>query len=151
MKNKRTLVRWLIVIVLLGAVVAFFALGLQHQLSLEALKARQQDLAAFRQAHPVWLAAGFFLVYVAFTALSLPAATLLTLGAGAVFGLLEGTVLVSFASSIGATLAFLASRFVLRDTVQNRFGKRLTTINEGVQREGGFYLCRYFRSSWSTW
>ncbi len=140
MKNKLTLVRWLVVIALLGAVVAFFALGLQHELSLAALKTRQHDLDAFRQAHPVWLAAGFFLVYVAFTALSLPAATLLTLGAGAVFGLIEGTVLVSFASSIGATLAFLASRFVLRDTVQQRFGKRLATINEGVQREGGFYL-----------
>ena len=140
MTNKLTLVRWLIVLALLGAVVAFFALGLQHQLSLEALRARQHDLDAFRHAHPVWLAAGFFLVYVAFTALSLPAATLLTLAAGAVFGLIEGTVLVSFASSIGATLAFLASRFVLRDTVQQRFGTRLTAINEGVKREGGFYL-----------
>ena len=140
MKGKLTLVRWLLVLALLGAVVAFFALGLQHQFSLEVLKARQHDLAAFRHAHPVWLAAGFFLVYVAFTALSLPAATLLTLAVGAVFGLLEGTVLVSFASSIGATLAFLASRFVLRDAVQQRFGKRLSTINEGVQREGGFYL-----------
>ena len=140
MKKSFTPLRWLLVIALLGAVVAFFALGLQHQLSLDVLKARQHDLDAFRQAHPVWLAAGFFLAYVAITALSLPAATLLTLAAGAVFGLLEGTVLVSFASSIGATLAFLASRFVLRDTVQKRFGKRLVKINEGVQREGGFYL-----------
>ncbi|HEV7123382.1 MAG TPA: FAD-dependent oxidoreductase [Rhodanobacter sp.] len=140
MKSRLTLVRWLIIIALLGAVLTFFALGLQHQLSLEALKASQQDLDAFRQAHPAWLAAGFFLVYVACAALSLPAATLLTLGAGAVFGVFEGTMLVSFASSIGATLAFLASRFVLRDMVQQRFAKRLSTINEGVQREGGFYL-----------
>jgi pyruvate/2-oxoglutarate dehydrogenase complex dihydrolipoamide dehydrogenase (E3) component/uncharacterized membrane protein YdjX (TVP38/TMEM64 family) len=140
MKNKHTLVRWLIVVVLLGAVVAFFAFGLQHQFSLQALKARQHDLDAFRQAYPVWLAAGFFLVYVAITALSLPAATLLTLGAGAVFGLLEGTVLVSFASSIGATLSFLASRFVFRNTVQRRFGKRLRAINEGIEREGALYL-----------
>ena len=140
MKNKHTLVRWLIVVVLLGGVVAFFAFGLQHQFSLEALKARQHDLDAFRQAQPVWLAAGFFLMYVAVTALSLPAATLLTLGAGAVFGLLEGTVLVSFASSIGATLSFLASRFVFRDTVQQRFGKRLRAINEGIEREGALYL-----------
>lgn len=140
MKSKLTSIRWLVVIALLGAVVAFFALGLQHQLSLEALKARQHDLDAFRQVHPVGLAAGFFVVYVAVTALSLPAATLLTLAAGAVFGLLEGTLLVSFASSVGATLAMLASRFVLRDTVQERFGKRLTTINEGMRREGAFYL-----------
>ncbi len=140
MKNKLTPIRWLVVLALLGAVVAFFALGLQHQFSLEALKERQQALDAFRQTHPLWLAAGFFLAYVVVTALSLPVATLLTLVAGAVFGLLEGTVLVSFASSIGATLAMLASRFVLRDAVQERFGKRLTTINEGMRREGAFYL-----------
>lgn len=138
--KKLTLVRWLVVIALLAAVVTFFALGLQHQFSLDALKARQHDLDAYRQAHPVMLAGGFFLIYVAFTALSLPAATLLTLAAGAVFGLLEGIVLVSFASSLGASLAFLASRFVLRDTVQQRFGKRLVTINEGIRREGAFYL-----------
>ncbi len=140
MKKNTTLVRWLIVIGLLGAVVAFFALGLQHQLSLDVLKARQDDLDAWRQAHPLLLAGGFFLVYVAVTALSLPVATLLTLAAGAIFGLFEGTVLVSFASSIGATLAMLASRFVLRDAVQARFGKRLSTINAGMQREGAFYL-----------
>ncbi len=138
--KKLTLIRGLVVIALLGAVLAFFALGLQHQFSLEALKARQHDLDAYRQAHPGLLAAGFFLVYVAFAALSLPAATLLTLAAGAVFGLLEGTVLVSFASSIGATLAFLASRFVLGEAVQKRFGKRLETINEGMRREGALYL-----------
>jgi len=140
MKKNATLIRWVIVIGLLGAVVAFFALGWQHQFTLDALKARQQALDGYRQAHPWAMGGGFFLVYVLFAALSLPAATLLTLAAGAVFGLLEGTVLVSFASSIGATLAFLASRFVLRDTVQQRFGKRLATINEGVQRDGAFYL-----------
>ncbi|MFA6230018.1 MAG: FAD-dependent oxidoreductase [Rhodanobacter sp.] len=138
--KKLTLVRWLVVIALLAAVVTFFALGLQHQFSLDALKARQHDLDAYRLAHPITLAGGFFLIYVAFAALSLPAATLLTLAAGALFGLLEGIVLVSFASSLGASLAFLASRFVLRDTVQQRFGKRLLTINQGIQREGAFYL-----------
>ena len=140
MKKNSTFIRWLIVLALLGGVVAFFAFGLQHEFTLEALKARRAALDSYRQAHPLLLAGGFFLAYVAVTALSLPAATLLTLTAGAVFGLLEGTVLVSFASSIGATLAFLASRFVLRDTVQERFGKRLSTINEGIQREGAFYL-----------
>ncbi len=140
MKDKHTLIRWLIVVALLGAVVAFFVFGLQHQFSLDALKARQHDLDAWRQAHPILLAGGFLIAYVAVTALSLPVAVLLTLAAGAVFGLLEGTVLVSFASSIGATLAFLASRFVLRDTVQQRFGKRLRVVNEGMQREGAFYL-----------
>ena len=140
MKNSTTIIRWLIVIGLLGAVVAFFALGWQHQFTLDALKARQQGLDVYRQAHPWLLGVGFFLVYVAFTALSLPAATLLTLAGGALFGLLEGTLLVSFASSLGATLAFLASRFVFRDTVQQRFGKRLRAVNEGMQREGALYL-----------
>ena len=140
MKNKTTLIRSLIVIGLLGAVIAFFALGLQHQFNLEALKTRQHALAGYRQAHPWLLAAIFFMVYVAFAALSLPAATLLTLAGGALFGLLEGTLLVSFASSMGATLAFLASRYVFRDTVQRRFGKRLRPVNEGMQREGALYL-----------
>ncbi|MEO8748018.1 MAG: FAD-dependent oxidoreductase, partial [Rhodanobacter sp.] len=140
MKRSSTIFRWLIVVALLGAVVAFFSLGWQHQFTLDALKARQHALEAWRQGHPVALAGGFLLIYVAVTALSLPVATLLTLAAGALFGLLEGTVLVSFASSIGATLAFLASRFVLRDTVQRRFGKRLTAINEGMSHEGAFYL-----------
>ncbi|MDE2307172.1 MAG: FAD-dependent oxidoreductase [Xanthomonadaceae bacterium] len=140
MKSKTTLIRWLIVIGLLGAAAAFFALGLQHQFTLEALKARQHALAGFRQAHPWLLAGAFFLIYVAFAALSLPAATLLTLAAGAVFGLLEGMLLVSFASSIGATLAFLASRFVFRDAVQRRFGKRLQAIDRGMRREGALYL-----------
>jgi pyruvate/2-oxoglutarate dehydrogenase complex dihydrolipoamide dehydrogenase (E3) component/uncharacterized membrane protein YdjX (TVP38/TMEM64 family) len=140
MKKNRTFVRWLVVLALLGGAVAFFSFGLQHEFTLDALKARRAALEGYRQARPLLLAGGFFLAYVAVTALSLPAATLLTLAAGAVFGLVEGTVLVSFASSIGATLAFLASRFVLRDTVQERFGKRLSTINEGIQREGAFYL-----------
>ncbi len=140
MNSKLTPLRWLIVLALLGAVVAFFALGVQHQLSLAALKAHEQHLAVFRQAHPVGLAIGFFLLYIAATALSLPTASLLALAAGAVFGLLEGVVLVSFASTIGATLAFLASRFVLRDAVQRRFGKRLIAVNEGMRRDGAFYL-----------
>ncbi|HYN12076.1 MAG TPA: FAD-dependent oxidoreductase, partial [Burkholderiales bacterium] len=91
-------------------------------------------------AHPGLTAFGFFVLYVAVTGLSLPGATLMTLVAGAVFGLLLGTLIVSFASSIGATIAFLASRFLLRDWVQRRFGAQLKPINDGVAREGGFYL-----------
>ncbi|MDE1893434.1 MAG: FAD-dependent oxidoreductase [Xanthomonadaceae bacterium] len=140
MKTNTILIRWVIVVGLLGAVVAFFALGWQHQFTLDALKARQHALDGYRQAHPWILASGFLLAYVAIAALSLPAATPMTLAAGAVFGLLEGSVLVSFASSIGAALAFLASRFVLRDTVQQRFGQRLAAVDEGIRREGAFYL-----------
>ncbi len=132
--------RGLLLIALIGAVVLFFAFGLQHQFSLDALKSHQQSLDAYRQAHAFEFAAGFLFIYIAFTALSLPAAALLTVAGGARFGLLEGTLLVSFASSIGATLAFLASRFVFRDAVQRRFANRLETVNQNIRREGAFYL-----------
>ena len=140
MKNKAILLRVAILIGALGAIGAFFAFGEAHQLSLDALKAHEHDIAEYGRVHPISLAVEYFLIYVAFVALSLPAATLLTVAAGAVFGPIEGTLLVSFASSVGATLAFLASRYVFRDAVQRRFGERLQTINEGMTREGGVYL-----------
>jgi pyruvate/2-oxoglutarate dehydrogenase complex dihydrolipoamide dehydrogenase (E3) component/uncharacterized membrane protein YdjX (TVP38/TMEM64 family) len=127
-------------LVIVFALVAFFAAGGQRYFSFENLKAQQAAIEAWREGHPWQTAAGFFLLYVAFTALSLPAATLLTLLAGAIFGLGWGTLLVSFASAIGATLAMLAARFVLRDWVQQRFGQRLEGVNRGVAREGAFYL-----------
>lgn len=128
-------------LLLLGAlVVAFFAFDLGQYLNLATLKARQDEIAAFRQANP-WLAAGsYFVIYIVVTALSLPGAALLTLAGGAVFGLWSGLLIVSFASTIGATLAFLISRFLLRDWVLARFGARLKTIDEGVRRDGAFYL-----------
>ena len=125
---------------LLALVTAFFILDLGEYLSLATLKARQAEIADFRNASP-WLAAGaYFVIYVLVTALSLPGAALLTLAGGAVFGLFWGLVIVSFASTIGATLAFLSARFLLRDWVVNRFGQRLKTIDEGVRRDGAFYL-----------
>ena len=130
-----------IVVLLIAAVIAaFFAFGGQKYLTFEAIKAQQAALSDYYKANAGQTIAVYFLVYVAVTALSLPGAALMTLLAGAIFGLLAGTVIVSFASSIGATLAFLASRFLLRDWVQAKFGARLTGINEGVAREGGFYL-----------
>jgi pyruvate/2-oxoglutarate dehydrogenase complex dihydrolipoamide dehydrogenase (E3) component/uncharacterized membrane protein YdjX (TVP38/TMEM64 family) len=130
----------LVLVALAVAVVLYFALDLGRYFSLDAFKAQQAAIEAYRQANP-WLASGiYFVVYVAVTALSLPGAAVMTLAGGAIFGLLWGTVLVSFASSIGATLAFLASRFLLRDWVQSRFGERLRAINLGVEKEGGFYL-----------
>jgi pyruvate/2-oxoglutarate dehydrogenase complex dihydrolipoamide dehydrogenase (E3) component/uncharacterized membrane protein YdjX (TVP38/TMEM64 family) len=131
----------LVVLAIVAAIVAFFALDLGRFLTLESVKARQAELAALVETRPFATAAGFFVAYVLATALSLPgAATVLTLLAGALFGLLGGVVLVSFASSIGATLAFLASRFVLRDAVRARFGDKLGAIDEGVRRDGAFYL-----------
>lgn len=140
MKNRFNIVRIVILVALLGAILAFFGFGWEHELSLEALKAHQHDLDIYAKANPYTLAMEFFLLYVAFAALSLPAATLLTAAAGALFGLWEGTLLVSFASSIGATLAFLASRYVFREAVQRRFGKRLRAVSKGMQREGSLYL-----------
>lgn len=125
---------------LLLAVAVFFALGLQRYLSLEALKAGLGQFTQWREAFPVRTAAAFFGVYVVVAALSLPGATLLTLAAGALFGLGWGLLLVSFASTAGATLAFWVSRYLLRDWVQQRFGARLKTINEGIEKEGAFYL-----------
>ena len=118
----------------------FFALDLGHYLSLDWLKAQQAAIAAYRADHPLAAVAAYFALYVAVTALSLPGAALMTLAGGAVFGLLWGTLIVSFASSIGATLAFLASRFLLRDWVMTRFGRRLAAIDAGVRKEGAFYL-----------
>jgi pyruvate/2-oxoglutarate dehydrogenase complex dihydrolipoamide dehydrogenase (E3) component/uncharacterized membrane protein YdjX (TVP38/TMEM64 family) len=130
----------LLLVVLLALVAAFFLFDLGRFLSLDYIKQRQDDLAAAYAARPALFIGVFFVVYVASVAASLPVATVLTLAAGAVFGLLAGTVIVSFASSVGSTLAFLASRYVLRDSVQSRFGKQLDEINKGVERDGIFYL-----------
>jgi pyruvate/2-oxoglutarate dehydrogenase complex dihydrolipoamide dehydrogenase (E3) component/uncharacterized membrane protein YdjX (TVP38/TMEM64 family) len=121
-------------------IAAWFAFDLGRWFTLHAVRARQADFAALYAERPLAVAGVFFVVYVALTALSFPGATVMTLVAGAVFGLVAGTVLVSFASSLGATLAFLASRYVLRDGVRRRFGKWLTEIDRGVAREGAFYL-----------
>ncbi|MDP3373936.1 MAG: FAD-dependent oxidoreductase [Hydrogenophaga sp.] len=129
----------LLVAVLLG-IVAFFALGLDRYFSLAFLKESQASLATLREQQPLQLALGFFLVYVAVTALSLPGAVIVTLAGGAIFGLGWGLLLVSFASSVGATLAFLTARFLLRDSVQSRFGQRMADMDKGIQKDGAFYL-----------
>ena len=118
----------------------FFWLDLGRFLSLEALQAGQQELDAFVRENFLLALGGFFVVYVAVTALSIPGAAVMTLAAGAVFGLVTGTLLVSFASSLGATLAFLLSRFLLQDYVESKFGPTAEKINKGVDAEGGYYL-----------
>lgn len=129
-----------LVIVLLSLAWAFFAFDLQRFFTLETLKAQQEAIAAYRTARPFLAITIYALLYVAVTGLSLPGAAVLTLAGGAVFGLLWGTVIVSFASTIGATLAFLASRFLFRDAVKARFGERLKAIDSGIVRDGAFYL-----------
>jgi pyruvate/2-oxoglutarate dehydrogenase complex dihydrolipoamide dehydrogenase (E3) component/uncharacterized membrane protein YdjX (TVP38/TMEM64 family) len=121
-------------------IVTYVAFDVGQYLSLEYIKARQADIAAYRQDHALQSVVIYFTLYVLVTGLSLPGAAIMTLIGGAIFGLLWGTVIVSFASSLGATLAFLAARFLFRDTVQGRFGTRLRAVNAGVARDGAFYL-----------
>lgn len=141
--------RILLVVGVVALIAAYFIIQPGHYLggacgqglfSLDCFKAQRANLDAFYQANPFGLTVGFFVVYVLVAALSIPGALVMTLAAGAIFGLLVGTVLVSFASSIGATLAFLVARFVLRDSIQKKFGRRLKAINQGVEKDGAFYL-----------
>ncbi|MGL4795638.1 MAG: FAD-dependent oxidoreductase [Aeromonas jandaei] len=132
--------RLLLVLVMGCLIGAFFAFDLGHYLSLPQLQARQAELAALVDRHFVSAALLFVAVYVVSTALSLPGASLLTLAGSAVFGVVWGLLLVSFASSIGATLAFLSARFLLRDWVERRFGDKLASLQAGMKREGALYL-----------
>ncbi len=131
-------------IVIAVAVVAliggFFIFDLGRFFTLEYFNAQRDAILAYREANPALSALVYFALYVAVTGLSLPGAAIMTLVGGAVFGLLWGTVIVSFASTLGATLAFLVSRFLLRDWVQGRFGDSLRTVNREVERDGAFYL-----------
>jgi pyruvate/2-oxoglutarate dehydrogenase complex dihydrolipoamide dehydrogenase (E3) component/uncharacterized membrane protein YdjX (TVP38/TMEM64 family) len=138
--RSATLRRWAVIVAIAAGLVLFFWLDLDRFLSLESIASQQDRLEAWRAARPLTAAAAFFLAYVAVTALSLPGAAAMTLAVGAVFGLGWGLLIVSFASTIGATLAFLASRTLLRDWVQSRFGGRLRAVNEGIAKDGAFYL-----------
>lgn len=128
-------------LLLIAALVGlFFYFDAQHYLSLDYLKAKQVEIEAYRQHHP-WLAILLYAVlYIAVTGLSLPGAAVLTMAGGGIFGLLWSTIIVSFASTIGATLAFLAARFLFRDWVTVRFGQRLQAIEAGLSRDGAYYL-----------
>ena len=130
----------ILVLVLLGAIVGYVLFDLGQILSLENFKASQADIVAAKDANPALYIAGFFILYVAVTGLSIPGAAIMTLIAGALFGVVVGTIIVSFASTLGATLAFLSARFVLREWVQGKFGERLRAIDEGLEKDGAFYL-----------
>ena len=136
MNAKRIAVVGLVAV--LGA--AFFAFDLGRFFSLAYVQASSARFAALYAEHPVAVVAGYFAVYVAVAALSLPGATVVSLAGGALFGFWVGLAVISFASSIGATLACAVSRFVLRDWVSRRFGGRLAAIDRGIEREGAFYL-----------
>lgn len=131
-----------LIIVATGAVLVaiFFTFDLQQYLTLNYLKESQARFAELYHEKPGLTIGGYMVSYILVTALSLPGAVILTLAGGALFGFTTGFLAVSFASSIGATLACFVARFVLRDWVQNKFGDKLTTINDGIAREGAFYL-----------
>jgi len=134
-------IRVVVVLAALGAVaLAFFALGLHQQLSFSSLKERQAELESLYARHPAAMLALLFAGYVVLATTSLPGGAAATIAAGAVFGIGVATLVISFASSIGATFAFLLSRYVFRDWVEARFGERLARIDQGVAREGALYL-----------
>ena len=135
--NSRKLI---IAALLLGGIIAFFVFDIGRFFSLGFLKDSQASFQTLYVEKPIQVVAVFFAAYVAVTGLSLPGAAIMTLAAGAFFGLGLGTVVVSFASTLGATLAMLAARYLLRDSIQARFGKRLEGINKGIEKEGAFYL-----------
>ncbi|MGE6661287.1 FAD-dependent oxidoreductase [Pseudomonas sp. NPDC077408] len=134
------LTRWLIVLFFVVATACFFWFDLEQYLTLEMIQAKSGALRDQVQAHPWWAGSVFFAAYVALTVMSFPGTVVLTLLAGALFGLVGGTLMVSFASNIGALVAMLISRFLLRDWIQKRFAKQIASINRGLERDGAFYL-----------
>lgn len=127
-------------LLLVAAIVTLLAIGLRHGMSLQTLKGSRHTLLAMNGAHPLSFAAAFFGLYVLATAISLPVAELMTVAAGALFGWLEGTLLASFASTLGAILAMLSSRLLFRDWVRRHAGEHLKRMERGVARDGAFYL-----------
>ncbi|MGH8192006.1 MAG: TVP38/TMEM64 family protein [Rhodanobacteraceae bacterium] len=128
------------VAIAIAAIILFFLSGAQHHLNFETLQRSREWFAAAQVNHPWRLAFTFLGILIGVVALSLPLLTIMTLAAGAIFGVVEGTVLMSFGSTIGATLVLLASRFVFKDAVRQRFEHRLHKIDAGMERDGAFYL-----------
>ena len=135
--NKSKLI---LVVVVIALIATFFAFDLGRFFSLEYFKSQQAAINAYYHANPAQTIAVYFFVYVAIAAFSLPGAGITTLIGGAIFGVVTGVIVVSFASTIGATLAFLMSRFVLGEWVQSKYGEKLKTLNDGMAKEGAFYL-----------
>jgi uncharacterized membrane protein YdjX (TVP38/TMEM64 family) len=139
-KKRKIINKVVIVGVIALGIVAFRYFDLGQYLTLEYIKGSQEKFQALYLSNRFLVIATYMGIYIAVTALSLPGAAVLTLAGGGLFGLVVGTVVVSFASTIGASLACLVSRFLLREWVQNKFGDKLKTINSGIEKEGAFYL-----------
>ncbi len=139
-KKSGNLQKIVIVLVIIGLIAAFKIFNLGEYLSLEYIKESQQHFQELYSQNMAAVIAGYMAVYILVTSLSLPGAAVMTLAGGALFGLVAGTIIVSFASTIGATLACIVARFILRDWVQGKLGDKLKTVNDGVEKEGAFYL-----------
>ncbi len=140
MKLGKQQAKWLLASIAVLVVIAFFYLDLGQWLSLDNLKTQQVTLAAYVNDHFVFSVLIFFAIYVAAAAFSLPGAAILTLAGGAIFGLVTGFLVVSFASSLGALLAFLGARFLFRDAIKKRFSDKLAPMEKGLEKDGAFYL-----------
>jgi uncharacterized membrane protein YdjX (TVP38/TMEM64 family) len=137
---KKHINKIVILLIVIGLIAAFRFFHLDSYLSLSYLKESRDKFEIMYAENRAAVIAAYVIIYLLVTTLSLPGAVVLGLAAGSLFGLLTGTVVVSFASSVGATLACAVSRFILRDWVQKKFGDRLKTVNEGIEKEGAFYL-----------
>ena len=138
--NPRGLAKKVAVFLLVAGVILIAYTQFGDTFTLQHLAQQESELRAYQQEHLVLVYGAALLIYVVVTGLSLPGATVLTLVFGWYFGLMRGVVLVSFASTMGATLAFLLSRYLFRDSIQNRFGRRLPSFNQALEREGPFFL-----------
>jgi len=138
--SARTLQKIAIVVVIAGLIGIFYYFELGRYVTLQYLKTSQEAVEQLYVEHTVPVIGTYMGVYIIVTSLSLPGAAALTIGGGALFGLVVGTVVVSFASTIGATFACFFARFLFRDWVQNKFGEKLKTIDRGIREEGAFYL-----------
>ncbi len=138
--RPRTVKKLALAAAIVAAVALFFAFDLGRFLTLDYVKGSRDHFAALYAANPAATLGGYFFIYVFVVAMNLPGATIMTLAGGALFGFWAGLVVISFASSIGATLACALARYLFRDAVGRRFGDKLAKVHEGIKREGAFYL-----------
>lgn len=138
---RQGLFKKLAIVAVIAALVAiYFLFDLGQYFTLDYIKDSRERFEVLYAEHTFLILGSYFLLYVVVTALALPAATVVTLAGGALFGLWVGVIVVSFASTMGAALAFLISRYLLRDWVQRKFGDKLAKVNEGIRKDGPFYL-----------
>lgn len=137
---RKQLYRTILAISVAAAITGFLVLDLDRYLSLDFFQQQQGLISGYHAAHPLLFPCLYFLAYLLMAALSIPGATILSIGAGALFGLVAGTVLVSFASTLGACVAFLISRYLLKGLLHDRHRQRLRVIDRGIERDGGYYL-----------